>query len=164
MSLRIVVGIGELAVTAVRRAEIVTHALGSCVAVCVWDAKARLGGMLHFMLPDSAVNPERAQKQPGTFADTGIPLLLRAAFRLGADKSHLRVVLLGGAATVARGAGSLDIGAQNAAAARHFVSQHGLSIHAESLGGTTARTVTLSVDNGRLQVNCGRDLIEELQP
>ena len=79
-----VIGIGEFAVTTSPDAEIVTHALGSCIAVCLLDPVAHVAGMLHFLLPESQLNPERAARQPATFADTGIPLLFQAAYRAGA--------------------------------------------------------------------------------
>ena len=82
-----VIGIGEYAVTTNPDAEIVTHALGSCVAVCLWDPVTHVAGMLHFLLPDSKLNAERAARQPGTFADTGIPLLFQAAYKAGAVKA-----------------------------------------------------------------------------
>ena len=79
---RVVIGIGEAAVAG-PDATIVTHALGSCVAVCLWDPEARVGAMLHFLLPESRVNPDRAKSQPGTFADTGIPRLIQEAMQRG---------------------------------------------------------------------------------
>ena len=99
---RVVIGIGEYVVTRTADAEIVTHALGSCVAVCLWDPVTRVAGMLHFLLPESKLNAERAARQPGTFADTGIPLLFQTAYCAGASKSRLRVYLLGGAANPRR--------------------------------------------------------------
>ena len=87
---RVVIGIGDYAVTTSPGAEIVTHALGSCVAVCLWDPVTHVAAMLHFLLPESKLNLERAARQPGTFADTGIPLLFQAAYKAGAVKARLR--------------------------------------------------------------------------
>ena len=53
---RVVIGIGEQAVAGAD-SLIVTHALGSCVAVCLWDPGVRIGAMLHFLLPEARVNP-----------------------------------------------------------------------------------------------------------
>ena len=162
MSERIVIGIGEMAVSASANASIVTHALGSCVAVCLWDPTAQVGGMLHFLLPESKLNPERAQKQPGTFADTGIPLLFQTAYRHCADKKRCQVKLLGGAAISSAGSGGLDVGKRNAMAAKRLLWQNGVMVQKEALGGTESRTVSLSVADGRLQVSRGREVIEEL--
>jgi chemotaxis protein CheD len=158
---RAVIGIGEFSVTTNPDAEIVTHALGSCVAVCVWDSVSRVAGMLHFLLPESKLNPERAQRQPATFADTGIPLLFQAAYRAGAVKSRLRVQLLGGAA-ITGGPGGLDVGRRNGLVAKKLLWQNGVLVKAESLGGTDSRTVTLYAATGRVIVTRGREVVEEL--
>ena len=70
----IIVGISDLRCSAHKEASIVTYALGSCIGV---------GGLLHFLLPDSRQDPERAITQPASYADTGIPLLIRTMERLG---------------------------------------------------------------------------------
>ena len=156
---RVVIGIGEHAVAGAD-AQIVTHALGSCVAVCLWDPDARVGAMLHFLLPESRVNPDRAKKQPGTFADTGIPLLIQQAVELGLNKKRCRAHLFGGAAVGVQG--GLDVGKRNALAARRLLWQHGIFVHAEALGGTEPRTVNFSVADGQFKVSCGRELVQEL--
>jgi chemotaxis protein CheD len=156
---RVVIGIGEAAVAG-PDSTIVTHALGSCVAVCLWDPETRVGAMLHFLLPESRVNPERAKKQPGTFADTGIPLLIQDAMQRGLIKKRCRAHLFGGAAVGAQG--GLDVGKRNALAARRLLWQHGIFIHAEALGGTDPRTVNFSIADGTFQVSCGRELVQEL--
>ena len=158
---RVVIGIGEYAITTNPEAEIVTHALGSCVAVCLWDPVTHVAGMLHFLLPESKLNPERAAKQPGTFADTGIPLLFQAAYRAGAVKARLRVQLLGGAA-ITGGPNGLDVGKRNALLAKKMLWQNGVLVKGESLGGTDTRTVSLLASNGRVQVTRGREVVEEL--
>ena len=156
---RVVIGIGEAAIAGAD-ATIVTHALGSCVAVCLWDPEARVGAMLHFLLPESRVNPDRAKKQPGTFADTGIPLLIQEAMQRGLNKKRCRAHLFGGAAVGAQG--GLDVGKRNVLAARRLLWQHGIFIHAEALGGTDPRTANFSVADGHYQVSCGRELVQEL--
>jgi chemotaxis protein CheD len=156
---RVVIGIGEQAVAGAN-SLIVTHALGSCVAVCLWDPIVRVGAMLHFLLPESRVNPERARKQPGTFADTGIPLLIARAIDKGLNKKRCRAHLFGGAAVGARG--GLDVGKRNALAARRLLWQQGIFLHAEALGGTEPRTVNFSVADGQFQVTCGRERVQEL--
>jgi hypothetical protein len=83
---RLVIGIGELAVSNRPGDVIVTHALGSCIAVCVFDPVASIAGMLHFLLPEARINPERARQQPAVFADTGIPLLFQTAYEYGLVK------------------------------------------------------------------------------
>ena len=158
---RIVIGIGEFVITTNPEAEIVTHALGSCVAVCLWDPVTHVAGMLHFLLPEAKLNPDRAAKQPATFADTGIPLLFQAAYRAGAVKARLRVQLLGGAAITA-GPGGMDVGRRNGLMAKKLLWQNGVLVRGESLGGTDSRTVSLWAADGRVQVTRGREVVEQL--
>jgi chemotaxis protein CheD len=153
---RLVVGIGEFVVTADPQASIITHALGSCVAVCLWDAEALVGGMLHYLLPEASLNPERARRQPAAFADTGIPMLFRAAYDIGLNKHRCHVHLIGGAA-----GGGTDIGLRNTLIAKRLLRQNGVQVHGEALGGNAARTVTLAIATGHLQVSCGRSVMQE---
>jgi hypothetical protein len=90
------VGIGGIEVTDDRERVLITHGLGSCVAVMLWDPIARVGGMLHFQLPIGSLAPERAKESPGTFADTGIPLLFERMYMLGAKKKDIIVKVAGG--------------------------------------------------------------------
>ena len=151
---RVVIGIGEFAVAGAE-ATIVTHALGSCVAVCLWDGEAQVGAMLHFLLPESRVNPERAKKQPATFADTGIPLLIQMAMQKGLNKKRCKAHLLGGAAVGVQN--GLDVGKRNALAARRILWQQGIFISSEALGGSEPRTVNFTVGDGQVQVSHARE-------
>ena len=162
---RVVVGIGEFAVSDRPDEMIVTHALGSCIAVCLWDTDRRVAGLLHFLLPDSAINMQRAMEQPAAFADSGIPALFQAAYELGAKKASCKVSLIGGAELAGGPSGpgsAFNIGRRNQLAARTTLSQNGVAIHKEDVGGRAARTVHLWVADGRLQVATGRDHIRDL--
>ncbi len=160
---RRVVGIGEFAVSADQRETIVTHALGSCIAVCLWDPAVRVAGLLHFLLPDAAINPERARTQPATFANSGVPLLFQAAYALGLDKKRCKVRLVGGADVAGlAGVGALNVGKRNVMAARNILWKNGALITAEAIGGSAPRTVTLHVVDGTLEVSSGRDAVTQL--
>jgi chemotaxis protein CheD len=162
-SRRLVVGIGDSAISDQSGDVIVTHALGSCIAVCIWDPVARVGGMLHFLLPDSRINPQRAAQQPQAFADTGIPLLFQAAYGLGLQKVRTVVRLVGGAdiASDSNG-GALNVGRRNILSAKNLLWRNGVLIRSEAVGGCVARTVSLGVEDGRLQISSGRDQVIEL--
>jgi chemotaxis protein CheD len=157
---RLVVGIGEFAVSDRPSDVIVTHALGSCIAVCVFDPERQVAGMLHLLLPESRINPQRAAEQPAAFADTGIPLLFQAAYNLGAQKARCRVCLIGGAEVAAHqsaGPCAFNIGRRNQLAAKNTLWRNGVLIDREDTGGKTIRTVHLWVADGRLQVSAGRE-------
>lgn len=160
---RLVVGIGELAVSDSPDDLIVTHALGSCIAVCLWDPQVRVAGLLHFLLPEAKLNPERARRQPATFADTGIPLLFQAAYARGLDKNRCIVKLVGGADVAGlQGIGALNVGKRNLLMARLILWQNGLLVTAESTGGTIPRTVNLRAGDGLVEVTSGRETVVQL--
>ncbi len=154
----ITVGVGELVVTDDPHAILSVPALGSCVAVCLWDPRARVAGLLHFLLPDSAQHAERAGAQPGAFADTGIPLLFETAYKCGLQKGRAVVRLAGGAEITAPGCTApQSIGKRNVLTARRLLWSNGVLIDREVVGGLSPRSVYLSATDGRLDVKTGTD-------
>jgi len=143
-----------------------TFALGSCIGLSLYDSTSRIAGMLHFMLPDSGLASERARLQPAAFADTGIPLLFRAAYTLGAQKKHCVVRLVGGAELAGprpEGVeGIFNVGRRNILAARGVLWRNGIMISGEEVGGTEARTIAMAVADGRVAVKTGGSLVAEL--
>jgi chemotaxis protein CheD len=159
---RRIVGIGDLVVSDMTNEVIVTHGLGSCVAVCIFDPVAHVAAMLHFMLPEARINVERARQQPATFADTGIPLLFQSAYRYGLEKRRAIVKLVGGAEITASVDSAFRTGQRNALAAKQVLWRNGVLVNAEDTGGNTARTVQLSVQDGRVHVFTGRSEVKEI--
>jgi len=153
---RLVIGIGEFAVSNRSGDVIVTHALGSCIAVCVFDPRAGVAGMLHFLLPEASINPDRARHQPGVFADTGIPLLFEAASQYGLNKKRAIVTLVGGAEMTQQAGPSFATGRRNALAAKNVLWRAGVFVSGQEIGGTDARTLYLSVADGRMEVHNGQ--------
>jgi chemotaxis protein CheD len=158
---RLVVGIGEFAVSNRKDDVIITHALGSCIAVCIWDPTNFVAGLLHLLLPDSRINPQRAKDQPAAFADTGIPMLFQAAYQQGLQKNRCMVRLVGGAEVAGSGA-TFDIGKRNILASKNMLWRNGVLIKGEDVGGKAVRTVNLFVGDGRLQITSGREQINVL--
>ncbi|MBN1477201.1 chemotaxis protein CheD [Candidatus Sumerlaeota bacterium] len=150
----ITVGIADLKVSGDPEAEIVTYALGSCIGVALWDEEARVGGILHFMLPDSKMNREKARTTPALFADTGLPLLFREAYHLGAEKSRIVVRLVGGA-NILNDNSLFNIGERNHRAATHILTGNSVRILAESVGGNESLSMRLHVGSGAVSVVTG---------
>lgn len=135
------------------RAEevVVTHALGSCIGVAIYDPLAKVGGILHFMLPDSSLDPVKSQENPYMFADTGLPRLFRECYQLGAQKSRLQVKIAGGSQVL----GSKEyfqIGRRNYAALRKILFKNNVLIDKADVGGTKARTLFLEISTGNVWV------------
>lgn len=147
----IAVGIADLAVCAEPSARLVTYALGSCIGVTVYDPVARVGGMLHFMLPHAKTNQAKAEDRPGMFGDTGIPLLFRSAYEAGAQKERLMVCAAGGA-EVMDDNGQFRVGARNRTLLRKIFWKNGILLSADDTGGTISRTMTLSLEDGSVTI------------
>lgn len=160
------VGIGEYAVSKTPDETLSTVALGSCVAVCLWEPRARVAGLLHFLLPDSSLNPARAQQEPAVFADTGLAQLFHAAYALGAQKARCQIRLVGGAEIggprPAGAEGVFNVGRRNVIAARGILWRNGVLVEGEDIGGTAPRTLALSVADGRVTVKTDGRVVTEL--
>jgi chemotaxis protein CheD len=154
MSNVLTVGISDCAVSGDPNAVITTHALGSCVGLLIYDPVARVGGLLHYMLPDSTMDKDRAQQKPFMFADTGIPLLFHTAYKAGARKERIQVTALGGAQILGTN-DSFSIGKRNLMSMRKILWKAGVMLHHEEVGGTSPRTARLEVATGRILVSFG---------
>ena len=159
-SIRRNIGIGEMIVVRSGEGTVSTHAVGSCIAVCVFDPSTAVAAMLHFLLPEAKINPARAEANPAVFADTGIPLLFQTAYRHGLVKARAIVKLVGGAEMPSNTTGTFNTGQRNLLAARNLLWRNGVFVAAEDVGGTDARTVHMSAADGRLQVFSGRSFKE----
>jgi chemotaxis protein CheD len=159
---QIIVQMADCQVADVPGQVLATYALGSCIGLAVHDAKANVGGLLHFMLPDSTIDPARGRENPFMFADTGIPLLLERVCQKGALKQRLVVHAAGGAQMMDR-ENVFEIGKRNYLAMRKILWKKGIMVHAESVGGGNSRTVRLQVGTGRVWLQEG-GLQKELVP
>ncbi|MBI1808958.1 MAG: chemotaxis protein CheD [Gemmatimonadetes bacterium] len=141
--------------------RLVTYALGSCLAVAVHDPAAGVAGLLHVMMPDSVIDPGKAAANPAMFVDTGVPMLFKSCYALGAKKERMTVIVAGGAH---QGDNEEDdrfrIGKRNFAALRKLLWRNGVMIGAAEVGGSRQpRTLWMDVGSGEvlLKVN-GREL------
>lgn len=150
MKKMIVVGMADCKLSAEPDTELVTFALGSCIALMIHDPVAGVGGLLHFMLPESQIDPEKAASNPFMFADTGIPLLFRRSYELGAQKGRLLVCAAGGA-QVMDAEGVFNIGKRNTLALRRILRRAGVILHGEATGGTDSRNVRLDISTGDMR-------------
>lgn len=157
----VIVGIADCQLSDDPDSLLVTYALGSCIAVMIYDPLVRVGGMLHFMLPDSSIDGLNAGQRPFMFADTGIPQLFRKAYAMGADKKRL-IVRLAGGAQVMDDHGVFDIGKRNYTATRKILWKAGVMTQGEAVGGTTSRTVRLEVATGTTWLRGAGGIEQEL--
>lgn len=123
---------------------VITTVLGSCIAACLWDARAGVGGMNHFLLPDGPTGAS-ASLRYGLHA---MELLINALLRAGADRSALRAKLFGGAHLQSH---LPDIGSRNTLFAQDFLRREGIACVGGSVGGNRGRRLRFWPHDGRAQ-------------
>lgn len=128
---------------------LITYSLGSCIGVLVWDPQAKVAGLLHYMLPDSKIDPERSKARPYMFGDSGIPMLFRAAYGLGAVKERLKVYVVGGSQLM-DSAGIFNIGIRNYDIVTRLFAKNGITPTKEDIGGSVNRTISLEIATAKI--------------
>jgi chemotaxis protein CheD len=149
--MNVVVGVADCQVTNDPSNVLVTYALGSCVGVAIYDPVAKVGGLLHFMLPSASADAVQNGKSPYMFADSGIPMLFRSAYEKGAQKGRLRVKVAGGS-QIMDAEGVFNIGQRNCLAMKKIFWKAGVIVHAEDTGGAKPRTMRLEMGTGRVLI------------
>ena len=131
---------------------LISYGLGSCIGISLYDPQAKVGGLLHIMLPDS--KQARASDNPAKLADKGMPLLLRDVLALGAVRSRLVAKMAGGAQmfAFANATDIMRVGARNAEAVKAILSDMKIRLLAEDTGGTYGRTVSIDLETGSYKV------------
>ncbi|MFN3617254.1 MAG: chemoreceptor glutamine deamidase CheD [Aquabacterium sp.] len=82
--------------------------LGSCIAVCLWDRQAKVGGMNHFMLPDNG----SGSSDSGRYGSYAMELLINEMLKMGASRMTLEAKVFGGGAVIS-GMNSINVGERN---------------------------------------------------
>jgi len=149
--MRKIVGVADMAISNTPDETVITYSLGSCIAVVIYDPVARVGGMLHFMLPESSLSPDKARDNPSMFADTGIAALFKWSYQYGAKKDNIVVKAVGGAQILDEN-GIFNIGKRNYLAMRKIFWRNNVMIAAEHVGGSVNRTVRLEMKTGQVFV------------
>lgn len=144
---QIVVGMGGMIVSNDKAAQLVTYSLGSCVGITIYDPIAKVGGLLHAMLPDSIINPRRAEERPLMYVDTGIPAMFHAAYALGGKKTRMITKVCGGA-NFLDDKKIFNIGQRNIDATFEIFRRNRVKVIASETGGTKSRTIRLDLANG----------------
>jgi chemotaxis protein CheD len=144
----IVVGVGDMKVSNEPGVVLVTYSLSSCIGLAIHDSVAQVGGMLHYMLPESSLDGRKAKKNPYMFGDTGVPFLFREAYKLGAKKNRLRVIVVGGAQILDQ-KGLFNIGKRNYTTLRKLFWKNNVMTDFEDVGGNVNRTLKLEIKTGQ---------------
>lgn len=132
--------------------SITTLGLGSCIGLTLYDPVTKIGGMVHYMLPDST--KVRNNSNIAKFADTGIDELLKRVLAAGASRTRLVAKIAGGAKMFeVSGLSEVgNIGARNAEAAKEILNAKGIRLIAEDTGLNYGRTVELNCETGEFYI------------
>ena len=136
--------------------EVLTTLLGSCIAACIRDPNAGVGGMNHFLLPTGTGHDREAE----CYGINAMELLINDILKHGGDRRRFEAKLFGGANVIATLSG---VGSKNAAFARQFLMDEGIMIVGCDVGGNMARRIQYSPVSGMARrvavVDTGRQLI-----
>ena len=148
---RIIINVSDAKVSGNSSDVLVTYSLGSCIGVCLYDPATNVGGMLHYQLPDSKMDPDRAKAKPFMFADTGMNMLVKKLVSMGARKKRMQIRIAGGA-SMDTGPRGFDIGKRNHLAFRKIMWKNGMFVDAEDVGGFSPRNVYMDIADGTVTV------------
>ncbi len=146
---------GQLYVTG--KDEIITTVLGSCISVCLRDARAGIGGMNHFMLPESG-NGEGfgdAENVAARYGINAMELLINDLMKNGCQKHRFEVKVFGGGEMMK---GISKVGASNIRFIHDYLSAEGLGIASEDVGDIYPRKIVFFPRTGKVLQKKIRDM------
>lgn len=149
---QLIVGMGDMLVSNDVSAQLITYSLGSCVGVSIYDPVAKVGGLLHAMLPDSTINLDRAATRPFMFVDTGMPAMFHSVYALGGLKHRIIIKLVGGAEFLDEKK-IFRIGHRNVETTLAMLERNGVKLSGQETGGRESRTVRLDLSNGNFTLD-----------
>jgi len=129
---------------------VLSTVLGSCVAACVRDSTAGVGGMNHFMLPDdgNSGNSASASMRYGAYA---MEMLLNELLKAGARRERLEAKVFGGGAVLANMT-MLNIGDRNADFVLRYLQMEQVRVAAQDLRGNLPRRISYFPRSGKVMV------------
>lgn len=114
--------------------EVLTTILGSCIAACIRDPVAGVGGMNHFLLPEGSGDDKDARR----FGVNCMEMLINGLLKLGGQRSRFEAKLFGGANVLAQ---LSDVGSRNALFAKKYLADEGIPVIGGDVGGTSPRRI-----------------------
>ena len=149
--MRHTVGVGDMKIAG-GNDTIVTHALGSCLGLMIYDPHVQIGGMLHAMLPLCKINPEKAASNPYMFVESGVTHMLKQMFEMGAQKKRI-VVKAAGCGSPMTNNEMFKIGERNFTILKKILWKNNILLSAKDVGGTKSRTVYFELSSGEITIS-----------
>jgi chemotaxis protein CheD len=157
---RILVGQAELKLSQDPQVVLYTAPLGAGLGIAIYDAEAKVGGLMNCLLPDSDLDEKRAVLHPAMFMNTGWAALMTCAQQLKAVPERIRV-FAAGAAEIMDDISLLNVGKKNQKCLREFLRQKGFTLNAENLGGRTNCSIELSMATGEVRLRFSGQIISK---
>ena len=129
-----------------------TRGLGSCVAIMIYEAHKKIGGLAHAMLP--TINDARFKTNPAKFVDSAIAFMVEHLERKGCRRTDLQAKLVGGShmfKTIPENS-TLDIGMKNVKASQDTLTSYGIKIVGQDTRGNYGRTVFFDLNTGKITI------------
>jgi chemotaxis protein CheD len=145
------IGIGQMRISKDPTTILIAPNLGSCLGIAIYDPVKKVGGLIHCLLPLSKSNPEKAEKEPYHFVDTGLVTMLQEFIKQGCDKKNLMISVAGGS-NINDENKVFEIGARNYTVLKKVLWKNNLLLKGEDCGDSISRTVTLNIGTGEVFV------------
>lgn len=146
---------GEYFITG--RELVLVTVLGSCVAACIRDPGARIGGMNHFMLPEAGRDSDSLLGAPARYGTYAMEMLINEVVKMGARRSALEAKVFGGG-NVMRNLTMSNVGTRNAEFVLKFLATERIPVLAQDLAQDYARKVYYYPQTGRVRLKMIRDM------
>ena len=140
------IGIGEY--EASKDPAIMQTVLGSCVAVCLFDQKNRIGGMNHILLP--GIKEEAKFNSSSRYGINAMELLINSIIKLGGERKLLAAKVFGGAHIIPSISVENSVGKRNAEFAINFLKEERIRVICRDVGGNKARKILFHTDTGEV--------------
>lgn len=133
-----------------------TTVLGSCISACVFDDQVKLGGMNHFLLPEPHSGITGTNAKYGAYL---MELLVNDLLKSGASRARLRAKFYGGSQM---NASFGSVGERNIEFVRKYLTNEGIAIDAEDVGGCSSRRITFFPVSGKVELRRGSDNVDDI--
>lgn len=118
--------------------------LGSCIAACIWDRNARIGGMNHFMLPEGSGDS-------GRYGSYAMELLINELLKRGASRLTLEAKVFGGGQVIA-GMNTMNVGERNTQFVMDYLKTERITVVSKDVLDIYPRKVCFLPSSGKAMV------------
>lgn len=129
--------------------------VGSCVAICLFDVKAKVASMAHVMLPKKINEKQSASEgEQGKYADAAIAHMVNEMVKLGADLKRIQAKMAGGAAIFSHESetGLFNVGPRNISTIKQILKENNIPLVSEDTGANFGRWVKFSLNSGEMTI------------